>query len=209
MDYDKLKPRQIQAIKSIRNWLMHHGKTPSVRELMTSLGYKSPRSASLIIDELIKKGVLKKKLSGEIQLARDGGDHSQDNARTVDVPLVGNVACGLPILAEENIEALIPVSLNLARPGHRYFFLRAQGNSMDQAGINDGDFVLVRQQSSAENGDNVVALIDEEATIKEYQKTRGAVILKPKSSNKKHRPIILTSDFQIQGVVVTAIPSFE
>ncbi len=209
MDSENLKPKQIQAIKSIRNWLMHHGKTPSVRELMTSLGYKSPRSASLIIEDLIKKGLLKKRPGGEIQLIQDQGINSTNNARTVNIPLVGNVACGLPILAEENIEALLPVSLNIARPGHRYFFLKARGDSMDQAGINDGDLVLVRQQSSAENGDIVVALIDEEATIKEFQKTKGSIILKPKSSNKKHQPIILTNNFQIQGVVVTAIPNFE
>ena len=209
MDYDKLKPRQIQAIKSIRNWLMRHGKTPSVRELMNSLGYKSPRSASLIIEELIKEGLLKKRSGGEIQLIRDRESDSTSNARTVNIPLVGNVACGLPILSEENIEALFPVSLNIARPGHRYFFLRARGDSMDQAGINDGDLVLVRQQPSAENGDRVVALIDEEATIKEFQKAKGTIILKPKSKNKKHQPIILTIDFQIQGVVVTTIPNLE
>lgn len=209
MGQKELNQKQLQAVKFIRSWLMHHGKTPSVRKLMDALGYKSPRSASLIIDELIMKGVLKKKSNGEIHLVRDGDIHSAANAHTVNIPFIGSVACGLPILAEENVEAMIPVSLNLARPGNRYFFLRARGDSMDQSGINDGDLVLIRQESSAKDGDIVVALIDEEATIKEFQRTKGAIILKPKSSNKKHRPIILTSDFQIQGVVVTAIPSFE
>jgi repressor LexA len=209
MDSKNLNIKQLQAIKAIRNWLMHHGKTPSVRELMTSLGYKSPRSASLIIEELIKKGLLKKRPGGEIQLIRDRETDSPNNAHTVNIPLVGNVACGLPILAEENIETMIPVSLSLARPGFRYFFLKAKGDSMNKAGINDGDLVLVRQQPLAENGDIVVALIDEEATIKEFHQTKGAVILKPRSSNKKHQPIILTRDFQIQGVVVTSISNFE
>lgn len=79
---------------------------------------------------------------------------------------------------------------------------------MDEGGINNGDFVLVRQQSSAENGDTVVAIINDEATIKEFHSTKNAVILKPKSSNPQHVPIILTSDFQIQGVVVKTIPNF-
>lgn len=117
--------------------------------------------------------------------------------------------CGLPILAEENIEGMIPVSVDLARPGSKYFFLRASGDSMNEAGINDGDFVLVRQQTFAEDGDSIVALIDDEATIKEFRRTKDAVVLKPRSSNKKHQPILLTSNFQIQGVVVTAIPNFD
>jgi repressor LexA len=209
MEPKEINQRQLQAIKNIRNWIMHHGRAPSVRELMNSLGYKSPRSVSLIIEELVKKGVLKKKAKGEIQLIRDENSHSPNMARTVNIPLVGSVACGLPILAEENIEAMIPVSIKLAKPGSRYFLLRAHGDSMDKAGINDGDFVLVRQQSTVENGDKVVALIDEEATIKEFYKTKTTIILKPRSSNKKNQPIILNSDFQIQGIVIKAISNFD
>ena len=187
---------------------MHRGKTPSVRELMTSLGYKSPRSATLIIDVLIKKGFLKKRPDGEIQLIR-GSEDDINHGHTVNVPLVGRAACGLPILAEENIEAMLPVSTKLAHPGSRYFFLRAIGDSMNEAGIDDGDFVLVRQQQSANDGDIVVALIDDEATIKEFHRKKSAVILKPRSSNKNHQPIILTTNFEIQGVVITTISNFE
>ena len=78
---------------------------------------------------------------------------------------------------------------------------------MDEAGINEGNLVLVRQQSTADEGDNVVALIDDEATIKEFHRTGNMIVLKPKSSNKEHTPIILTNDFQIQGVVVATIPN--
>jgi len=205
---DKLKPKESEALKSIRNYFMHRGKIPSMRELMASLGYKSPRSATLIIDSLIKKGFLKKRPDGEIQLIR-GSENDVYHERTVNIPLVGRVACGLPILAEENIEAMLPVSTKLAHPGSRYFFLRAIGDSMNEAGIDDGDFVLVRRQQSANDGDIVVALIDDEATIKEFHRKKSAVILKPRSSNKKHQPIILTSNFEIQGVVVTAISNFE
>jgi len=176
---------------------------------MSDLGYKSPRSAALIIKELIKKGFLNKKSNGELQLTKQEDSGSEYNARTVDVPLVGTVACGLPIFADENIEAFYPVSLDLVQSGSRYFLLRAQGDSMDKSGINNSDLVLVRQQPSAENGDIVVALINDEATIKEFHRTKNAVILKPKSSNLQHVPIILTSDFQIQGVVIETIPNFS
>ena len=104
-------------------------------------------------------------------------DNSQ--ARTVPIPLVGTAPCGSPLLAEENIEAMIQVSTTLAKPPHRYFLLRARGNSMDKANINDRDLVLVKQRVSADNGDLVVAIIDDEATIKEFKRTKSAVVLRP------------------------------
>ena len=123
----------------------------------------------------------------------------------VKIPLIGTVSCRSPILAEENIEAFVSVSTSLAKIDAKYFLLHASGDSMNLAGINDGDLALVRQQPAVENGYKVVALIDDQATIKEFYKTSEAVILKPKSSNPNHQPIILTENFQIQGVVITTI----
>ena len=202
----QLSQKQTDAIRYVRNWLMHKGKTPSVRELMTALGYKSPRSAALIIEELIQKGIMGKRSNGELQLIKDIGADSA-HARTVDIPLVGMVTCGVPILAQENIEGYIPVSVSLAKPGFKYFLLSAKGDSMNKAGINDGDLILVRQQSAAKNGDIVVALIDDKATVKEFQHSKNCVVLMPRSNNKNHKPIILTENFQVQGVAVTTIPN--
>lgn len=199
--------KELEAIRQIRNWLMHHGRAPSIRELMSAIGYKSPRSAQDIIEKLEEKGVLKKSTTGSLKLIKDP-ESSSTHAQTIDVPLVGVVACGAPILAEENIEAMIPVSTTLAKPSSKYFILRAIGDSMNLEGIDDGDLVLVRQQNDAVNGEKVVALIDNEATVKEFHKTNGIVILKPKSSNPNHKPIILTEDFMVQGVVTTVIPNF-
>lgn len=208
MDKIDFSQKEIEAIRHIRNWLVHKAHTPSVRELMGALGYKSPRSAQDILGQLEAKGVIKKLTSGDYQLIT-GPDFGPLHAQTIDVPLVGTVACGSPITAEENIEGFIPVSVSLARPGSRYYLLRASGDSMNEAGINDGDIVLVRQQPAADPGDKVVALIDNEATIKEYHPVKGAIVLKPQSTNQEHKPIILTDDFQIQGVVVATIPNFE
>ncbi len=174
---------------------------------MTALGYKSPRSAALIIDELVQKKILAKRSDGTLQLIVKQFENNRTHARTVNIPLVGTVACGAPILANENIEGLISVSIDLARPSFRYFLLRAQGDSMNNAGINDGDILLVRQQNYAENGDRVVALIDDEATVKIFEKTDSAIILRPKSTNTKHKPIILTRDFRVQGIVKAVLPS--
>lgn len=199
--------KELEAIREIRNSLMHVGRIPSMRQLMTSLGYQSPRSASLIVDKLIKKGVLRRKRDGGLQFVKSLGDDTT-RAQTVDVPLVGMVACGAPMLAEENVQAKIPVSTKLAKPPHHYFLLKAHGDSMDEKGIDDGDLVLVRQQTTANDGDMVVALIDDKATIKEFRIGKETYVLKPRSSNKTHQPIVLTKDFQIQGVVVTTIPQF-
>ncbi len=198
--------KQIEAIRHIRNWLMYRGHTPSIRELMTDLGYKSPRSVQDILEQLQEKSVIKKFEDGDYQLIRDL-DFGSMHAQTVNVPIAGAVACGAPMLAEENIEGYIHISTSLAKPGSKYYLLHAQGDSMDQAKINNGDLVLIKQQPTANEGDKVVALIDGEATIKEFHRHQDMIILKPKSSNKKHKPIILTDDFQIQGVVVATVPN--
>ena len=122
------------------------------------------------------------------------------------VPLVGRVACGVPLLAQENIDTYYPVSVGLAKPPHSYFLLKASGDSMNLSGIKDGDLVLVRRQNTARNGDRVVALVDNDSTIKEFHSSAEAVILKPRSRRKVHKEIILTRDFQVQGVVVATIP---
>jgi repressor LexA len=201
-----LTKKQSDAVREIKNWLIHKGRTPSVRELMTVLGYKSPRSAALIIQELVSKGVLQRRSDGTFQFIKDL-ESDPTHARTVEVPLLGTVACGMPILAQENVEAFVPVSTELAHPGSQYFLLRAKGDSMDRAGINDGDLVLVRQQSVADDGNLVVALIDDEATIKEFHRGKNIIVLRPKSSNDSHQPIILTENLQVQGVVVATVPA--
>lgn len=207
MPKDNLNAKQLEAVKYIRNCLTH-GQSPSIRDLQKALRYGSPRSAALILDDLMGQKIVKRRPNGGLQLIKDIGG-TEDNARTIEVPLVGSVACGTPILAEENIEANISVSEDLAKPGFRYFLLRAAGDSMDRAGIKDGDIVIIRQQPTANNGEKVVALIDNEATIKEFYQKDGFVILKPNSSNPSHQPIILKENFVIQGVVVATLPNFK
>lgn len=206
MKSGKLSDKELEAIRLIRNSIMYKGRAPSIRELMTSMGYQSPRSISLIIDSLRKKEILRRKPDGKLQFIRSF-EEDTTRTKTVNVPLVGSIACGMPMFAEENIEAMIPVSTKLARPSSRYFLLRAKGDSMNKKGINDSDLVLVRQQVTATDGDIVVALIDDEATIKEFHSSDQAIVLKPRSTNEQHKPIILTRDFQIQGVVITSIPN--
>jgi repressor LexA len=205
MSSTKLSQKEIQALKAIRNLIVHKGSPPSVREIMSALDYKSPHSAMLIVNDLIEANFLFRDKDNKLRLSKES-EELNTHARTINIPLVGTAPCGTPLLAEENIEMMIPVSVSLAKPPYRYFFLRTVGDSMNEKGIQEGDLVLVRQQNAADNGDTVVALIDEEATIKEYHRTKEAVILKPRSSNKQNMPIVLTENFLIQGVVVATIP---
>jgi repressor LexA len=202
-----LSKKELEAVRYIQGAFARQGRAPSVREIQHALGYRSPRSASDILERLAQRGIVQRRADGRLQLLKNL-EQDKSHSRTVDVPLVGTAPCGRPLLAEENVETLIPVSTRLARPPHRYFLLRARGDSMTESGIDDGDLVLVRQQPTATNGEVVVALIDDEATIKEFRRSPTVIVLRPRSRNHAHQPVVLTRDFQIQGVVVTAIPKF-
>ena len=203
MGEEQLSAKAKESFKHIRDWVMKYSTMPSVRELMQQMNYKSPRSAMLLMSELEVHGFLERKADGSYKIVKDLS--TNDTGRTVAVPLVGSISCGSALLAEENIEAYIPVSTSLVKPGSKYFLLRAVGDSMDKAGINSGDLILIKQQNTAENGQNVVALIDDDAILKEYQHKGNVVALIPRSDNPKHKPIILEREFQIQGIIITSI----
>ena len=205
MRKNKLDNKELKALFFIRDNVLYKDRSPSQRSIAEELGYKSPRSASLILDSLEKKGYIRRTEEGRVMLVKDIDGKEQSN-RIIELPLVGAVSCGLPFLAEENIEAMIPISQRIAKPGAKYFLLRAVGNSMNRAGIKDGDLMVVRQQPVADEGQRVVALIGDEATIKEFHRKGDKIVLMPRSSEKKHQPIILNGDFMIQGVVVDTIP---
>lgn len=200
----KLSEKEKKAFNLIRNRLVHSGDKPTLREINEVTGGRSPRSAVLVIDRLIEAGLLKKH-GKQLQLSNNPL-LNPSNINTVDIPLVGTVTCGVPILAEENIEAIIPVSTNIAKPESKYFLLRASGDSMNKDGIDDGDILIIQQQSTAENGQRVVALIDDEATVKKLELYEDKAILRPNSTNPIHKPIIVSDDFSIQGVVIGTLP---
>lgn len=197
-----LKLKEKQALSIIRmkhrdNWLV-----PTMRELQEELWYASPRSIQIIFERLIEEGYMEK-IDGKLTLK----NKQWIGEFTVDVPLVWTVACGAPIFAEENIEAKIPVSVQIASAPYKYFFLRAKWDSMNKKEINDTDLILVREQHTARDGDIVVALIDDEATIKEFKHLWDSIALVPHSDNTKHKPIILQEDFLIQWLFVKSFPS--
>lgn len=184
--------------------LNNERKYPSYSELQNEMGYASKRSIGVLIEKLVEKGELRK-VDGNIRLTRI---HDSYNDDTLDVALIGEVSCGIPIFAEQNVQTMVAISTKFAKPGNKYFLLSAFGKSMNVSkngnrGINKGDLILVKVQNSARDKDWVVALVNNEATIKEYYKGDNHVVLKP-SSTENFQPMILHDDFQIQGVVVAS-----
>lgn len=205
---DRLTPKQLLFLERLVDYQAREGVPPSVREMQALGGFRSPRSVAQFLDALQQAGYIERAAGARNVriLKRPPGAAPSDRADTVLVPLVGRVAAGQPILAAENVEDYIPVSTSLARGRWNYFILRVQGDSMDRAGIQHGDLVLVRQQDTAEPGDKVVAFIDDNATVKRLRIGRDAILLEPLSTNPVHRPIVVGPEFRVQGVVIATIP---
>ncbi len=204
----QLTEKQLRFLEHLVAFRRREGVTPTIRQLQEYMGFRSPRSVAQFLDVLEEAGFIARAAGARnIRILRvPSAAGIPDRADTVLVPVVGRVAAGVPILAVENIEERVSVSTRLARGAHTYFLLRVRGDSMDRAGIQDGDLVLVRQQASADAGDKVVALIDDEATVKILRPTPDAIVLEPRSTNRLNKAIVLNRDFEIQGVVVASIP---
>jgi repressor LexA len=192
---------QKKVLSTIADLTHKKGTPPSMEELRVALNLSSVSSVQRHTEALKEKGYLE----------NSRGISFPEPTDKVQIPLVGNVACGLPLLATENIEAYI--SFDASRIHGRaedYFFLRAVGDSMNKASIDgntidDGDFVLIRKQSNADFGSRVVALIGDEATIKRLAKGDEGYRLEPESTNPANKPIYLFQDFSIQGIVTNVI----
>jgi SOS-response transcriptional repressor LexA len=131
--------------------------------------------------------------------------------KTMLIPFYINLAScgGANDIGEAYVDDFVEVTTELAKPGHQYFLVRADGDSMNMAGLNSGDLVLVRVQDYADVGQKVVARTDDGVTIKEFHRQGSSIVLMPRSDNPMHKPIILTENLQIQGVVITTIPDFK
>jgi len=196
-----LTSKQKMALSAIRDLTYKKGIPPKLEELRVALDLSSISSVQRHTDALKEKGYL----------ADTRGLSIPDSSEKVQIPLVGNVACGVPLLATENIEAYISYDASKVQDkAQDYFFLRAVGDSMNKANvsgktIDNGDFVLVKKQSTASPGSCVVALIGDEATIKKMAREDDFVRLEPESNNPENKPIILFDDFSVQGVVMDVI----
>lgn len=206
-----LTKREQQILNYMKQEIKTKGYPPTVREICAAIGIKSTSTAHKDIESLVRQGYLVKDPSKpRALLVKDPTDmepvQSASNlveiprSDVVDIPIVGRVAAGTPILAEQNIEDSFPIPARFASPGTNYM-LRVRGESMIEAGIMDGDLILVQQSDNASNGDMVVAMIDgfeSEATVKTFYRENGYIRLQPENSSMS--PIIV-HDVKILGKV--------
>ena len=206
-----LKEREKKILEYMKEEIRTKGYPPTVREICSALGIKSTSTTHKDIESLVRQGYLVKDPSKpRALLVKDPTDmepvQSASNlveiprSDVVDIPIVGRVAAGTPILAEQNIEDSFPIPARFASPGTNYM-LRVRGESMIEAGIMDGDLILVQQSDNASNGDMVVAMIDgfeSEATVKTFYRENGYIRLQPENSSMS--PIIV-HDVKILGKV--------
>jgi len=197
MTKPKLTDRQREIFEFISNNILHKGFPPTIREIGQKFNIASTNGVRSILNALIKKGYIRKTplVSRGIELAE------QMMPSVANIPLVGSVPAGAPLLAQENIEGSIAVDTSFIGRGE-CFTLRVIGESMLGAGINDGDFVVVRKQQTAEPGDIVVAVIGDEATVKRFYPEDDHIRLEPE--NDAFAPIIVerkTPGFYIAGKV--------
>ena len=202
---DELTDRQAKILDYIRYVTRVRNYPPSVREIGEAVGLSSSSTVHNHLNQLERRGLIKRdpSKSRTVQLVQDA-ELDQQRRNAVSVPIVGHVAAGTPILAEQNIEEHVLLSSELAKDG--YFMLRVRGDSMVNAGILDGDLVLVRPQQEAPNGSIVVALLEGEATVKRIERSNGHVKLI--AENPAYQPIV-TSSVTLVGVVRGVIRLFR
>ncbi len=198
MAYGKISAKQQEILEYIKETILKKGYPPAVREICEAVNLKSTSSVHSHLETLEENGYIRRDPT-KPRAIEILDDHFNLTRREVaNIPLIGSVAAGQPILAQENIENYFPVPVDLI-PNQETFILKVKGESMINAGILDGDHIIVAQQETADNGDIVVALLDDSATVKRFYREDSQIRLQPE--NDAMDPIYAT-DVQILGKVV-------
>lgn len=195
--YDENKLNEL--LDYINEYQKSNGKSPSYRFIMKAMNFKSLSAVYRYVGKLEAQNKIKKNDLGGIEISK-----RLNPAQTILAPLVGSVACGSPILAVENIENTYSLPADIFGKGPT-FLLQAKGESMSGAGINNGDFLVVRKCNTADDGDIVIALIDDEATAKRFYRRNNKIILHPENPNFKD---IIVDEVRIIGKVISSIHQF-
>ena len=198
MSYGKITEKQQEILDYMKTQIINRGFPPSVREICEAVNLKSTSSVHSHLESLEKNGYIRRDPSKPRAIEIVDDCYNLTRRELVNVPMVGTVTAGQPILAVENIEGYFPIPMEYM-PNHETFMLRVKGESMINAGIFDGDQILVQKQSTASNGDFVVALLDDSVTVKTFYKENGYFRLQPE--NDTMDPIIV-NDVAILGKVI-------
>ncbi len=197
MAYGKITLKQSEILEYIKKEILNKGYPPSVREICEAVQLKSTSSVHSHLETLEKNGYIRRDPTKPRAIEITDDMFNLTRREVVNVPILGRVAAGQPILATENIENYFPIPTEFV-PNQEVFMLCVKGDSMINAGIFDGDKILVRKQPDASNGDMIVALLDDSATVKTYYKENGHYRLQPE--NDTMEPIIV-DEVSILGVV--------
>ena len=198
----ELTNRQKEILTFIENFIYDNGYPPSYREIGKEFDIASTFGVKRHIDALIKKGFLASESNTNRTLSLVGGNTTAKSDSVIEIPIVGRVAAGYPILAEENIEDTIVVGSQLVKSKNPLFGLKVRGDSMINAGILEGDVVFVSKVNDARNGDIIIAFWNNEATVKRYEKKGNTINLIPENENFSIITIKNQKDFSIIGKVV-------
>ncbi len=202
----ELTNRQKEILKLIAKHIDEKGYPPSYQELADVLNIKSKFAILKHIDALVAKGYLEKDSSARALRIVDS-EYAPVSQNEVNIPLIGRVAAGFPILAQENVERYIPIPRALIKSEGRYFALKVRGDSMINAGIFEDDLVVVNSTNTANNRDIVVALLHDEVTVKRLMLERGKAYLK--AENPQYDDIFPESEWSIQGKVVGLVREIQ
>ena len=205
MSYGKITDKQREILEYIKAEILNRGYPPAVREICEAVKLKSTSSVHAHLETLEKNGYIRRDPTKPRAIEIVDENFNLTRREMVNVPIVGKVAAGEPILAVENIENHFPIPAEFM-PNEPTFILQVQGESMINAGILDGDYVLVQQQPTANDGDMVVALVDDSATVKTFYKENGYYRLQPE--NDFMDPIIV-SEVMIMGKVIGTFRFFK
>ena len=199
MSYGKISKKQQEILEYIKHEIINRGFPPAVREICEAVNLKSTSSVHSHLETLEKNGYIRRDPTKPRAIEIVDDNFNLVRREMVNVPISGRVAAGEPLLAIENIESYFPIPAEFM-PNSQTFILNVKGESMINAGILDGDNVIVEQCSSADNGDMVVALVDDSATVKTFYKEDGYYRLQPE--NDYMDPIIVRGELQILGKVI-------
>ncbi|MBO5371776.1 MAG: transcriptional repressor LexA [Lachnospiraceae bacterium] len=205
MAYGKISAKQTEILEYIKQEILRKGYPPAVREICEAVHLKSTSSVHSHLETLEKNGYIRRDPTKPRAIEIMDDTFNLTRREVVNIPMIGHVAAGQPILAEENIENYFPVPAEFV-PNQEVFMLHVKGESMVNAGIFDGDHILVKQQSTASNGEMVVALVDDSATVKTYYKEDGYYRLQPENDNMD--PIIV-NEVSILGVVFGVLRLYD
>ncbi len=197
MGYGKITPKQQEILEFIKSEILNRGYPPAVRDICEAVHLKSTSSVHSHLETLEKNGYIRRDPTKPRAIEIIDDSFNLTRREVVNVPMLGTVAAGQPILAQEHIENYFPIPVEYM-PNTDCFMLKVKGDSMINIGIFDGDYIMVRQQDTARNGDTVVAMVEDSATVKTFYKEDGHFRLQPE--NDYMDPIIV-DEVQILGKV--------